>query len=1042
MAQINLKKVDGANNAPVGKLGIFVTPDNDAKLIDENGAVYTFGGGASTFLALEDVPNSYVGQAGKIPIVKGEEDGLEFITQQSIGSKDYTNIKNFGALGDGVQDDTVFIQDALNAAASVGKWAFFPFGNYRITAPLNLPQGTKITGYGARIFSTSHIYMLNVESDTIIKGIEIEGTFAGTPDDLGRGINIVGTVNSYKSNISIEDCYINNMRFYGIYYQFVRDISIKNTKVFSVGYTGIMGLSVTNAIVTECHVKDIDYLEGGYGISFTRETVQDTLEANPRSVNCTVENCLVENNLQWKAYDSHGGDNISFINNRAVNCRQGIGLVASGNFASRNCKVINNYLSSNRGTIPLTGGAYGIAIAGVVDDNDLSTSVDFAYNNTVIGNIIIGYGMEDNANEGAIRFRNSINTIVSGNTIDKAILNAILIQNTNYNFSVTNNSIEDPNTSNAGLNAIGVQVSSEYNTGTIMGNVMYLRNPSLNTKVGDRGINVATASNNTLIIRNNPNNFILNTNIPLSVDIIQDNYHNATLRINKVPSSSNQQILFNEGFSFYSDDDGGQNVGDPVAFWLTGRPNTTVYVSPRSGGPFEWLGINANTVDIAGGILRLANAATLEPTGSTLNIDGTAGSGNAFKNGLHYTTISAGLANNYPENTGLSFVVKSDNTRIIEYFSNTTGTLYYRSLTTSSDNVWKRVLVEGEGGGVQTIVAGTNIVVDNLDPLNPVISAIPSSSAGILQRVYFTGEPLVLPSGTYYRTLIDGKGSVLSVQQTVTVDDDQKAFFTNDLIGPSAFGDYTIPIGSFTSFLTVSSNSSNGLKSFDIEVYISDVDGVPINNPDINAPVGDLGVRVIAILNSGNVTINANQVMQIPLSGEVISPVNILETQRIRYHISGEKVGTAGASIGISVYFGSDHNSYLGSPVPVNTSTVNNRSIVEGATATDALNSLQGQIEAAIIESNTVLFNKDYIIGNAAPRTGNILFDFTGAKLGATTEMRHNSAGAFTFPTEAMLMFDSAQISTTVDNYFMFVLTNKASGSERVRVYHALEGGI
>lgn len=96
--------------------------------------------------------------------------------------------------------------------------------------------------------------------------------------------------------------------------------------------------------------------------------------------------------------------------------------------------------------------------------------------------------------------------------------------------------------------------------------------------------------------------------------------------------------------------------------------------------------------------------------------------------------------------------------------------------------------------------------------------------------------------------------------------------------------------------------------------------------------------------------------------------------------------------------------------------------------------------EAVERANNTVLFDQDYIIGNGGARTGAILFSFTSAKRGATTEMCHDGASV-TFPTEAMLMFDVADISTTVDNYFMFVITNITASSEVVRVYHALEGG-
>jgi len=93
-------------------------------------------------------------------------------------------------------------------------------------------------------------------------------------------------------------------------------------------------------------------------------------------------------------------------------------------------------------------------------------------------------------------------------------------------------------------------------------------------------------------------------------------------------------------------------------------------------------------------------------------------------------------------------------------------------------------------------------------------------------------------------------------------------------------------------------------------------------------------------------------------------------------------------------------------------------------------------------ENNTILFDNDYVTGiNAAARSGNILFDFTGAQLGASTVMRHQDASAFTFPTEADLMFDTADISTTVANYFMFSIV-KTTSAQVVHVFHAIEGGV
>lgn len=92
--------------------------------------------------------------------------------------------------------------------------------------------------------------------------------------------------------------------------------------------------------------------------------------------------------------------------------------------------------------------------------------------------------------------------------------------------------------------------------------------------------------------------------------------------------------------------------------------------------------------------------------------------------------------------------------------------------------------------------------------------------------------------------------------------------------------------------------------------------------------------------------------------------------------------------------------------------------------------------EAQLRASNTVIFDNDYIIGNSGARTGNILFDFTGAKLGATTEMLHDNDGAYTFPSEAVIRdFETTRLAAvTGDVKFGFTLVDKTASSEVVDV--------
>jgi len=98
----------------------------------------------------------------------------------------------------------------------------------------------------------------------------------------------------------------------------------------------------------------------------------------------------------------------------------------------------------------------------------------------------------------------------------------------------------------------------------------------------------------------------------------------------------------------------------------------------------------------------------------------------------------------------------------------------------------------------------------------------------------------------------------------------------------------------------------------------------------------------------------------------------------------------------------------------------------------DGLEFVGSYPEAVERENNTVLFDKDYVIGNAGARTGNILFDFTGAKLMSTTMMLHNHSSIPTFPAQAVII--GGFYETNVNNYIYFQLTRKTSSSEIVLI--------
>ncbi|KAF2813845.1 pectin lyase-like protein [Mytilinidion resinicola] len=56
------------------------------------------------------------------------------------------SIRDAGAKGDGVSDDTQAIQAALNAAASAGKILYFNYGVYKVSNTIKVPAGSRIVG--------------------------------------------------------------------------------------------------------------------------------------------------------------------------------------------------------------------------------------------------------------------------------------------------------------------------------------------------------------------------------------------------------------------------------------------------------------------------------------------------------------------------------------------------------------------------------------------------------------------------------------------------------------------------------------------------------------------------------------------------------------------------------------------------------------------------------------------------------------------------------------------------------------------------------
>lgn len=114
------------------------------------------------------------------------------------------SVKDFGAVGDGVADDTAAIQAALSAHFAV----YVPSGTYKVSSTLNLQAGSVLFGDG----STSEITCANGDISIIyglstdncaVKNLKINVTVAGTSGYIGA-VHFATCQNCRVENVEIE----------------------------------------------------------------------------------------------------------------------------------------------------------------------------------------------------------------------------------------------------------------------------------------------------------------------------------------------------------------------------------------------------------------------------------------------------------------------------------------------------------------------------------------------------------------------------------------------------------------------------------------------------------------------------------------------------------------------------------------------------------------------------------------------------------------------------------------------------------------------
>lgn len=297
-----------------------------------------------------------------VPGVESQSDLITFdptgtgAVERTVQDKlrDTVSVKDFGAVGDGVQDDTLAIQAALNSGASVVLLAEQHFITNQLTVPANVsvrgdgistitvdftalpPPTTDFNRNKAFVLSTGTTVLENIIITTVVAN-RTDSRNGASMDPLVDGVSV--TSGSYLKNVKAQNCWMafvgggTNLRF--------ENCSSSDTKFASFNIYNATDVSVIGGTFLNC---------GGFGgltfPSCKKVRVEGTYVTNLES---TGINPGGSSSAGFNAADIVISNNIVYAR-EAINPENGV----------EGCTITGNLVYFG-GSDPSTGSGIGVA---------------------------------------------------------------------------------------------------------------------------------------------------------------------------------------------------------------------------------------------------------------------------------------------------------------------------------------------------------------------------------------------------------------------------------------------------------------------------------------------------------------------------------------------------------------------------------------------------------------------------------------------------------------------------------------------------------
>ena len=313
------------------------------------------------------------------------------------------NVKWFGAVGDGVTDDTVAIQKAIEAGFKIDMGdGFYIVSKGSSYYCLNIPSGSNIVGDTDRHTiklkdDSSPCTIVRIEpyaTNVRIKGLNLDGNRDNQTPAAGEYESYMGLIGSNNLNdIKIEDCICSNI--YGRSFvsnqsgtlgddeaTYADDVSFIGCKVINGGTKSFVMRRTSNSKIINCTVDTYGVPDDG---GVTNGDNCSAFEAS-NSRNIQVEACsAIHRNTPWgvTARVTNGSSNIIFNNIQGQGGRQFASLhgddIILSNFIGKELGEVgvliqsfsldgNNRITISNGTL-LNPQNYGVSVSAIDTDN-------------------------------------------------------------------------------------------------------------------------------------------------------------------------------------------------------------------------------------------------------------------------------------------------------------------------------------------------------------------------------------------------------------------------------------------------------------------------------------------------------------------------------------------------------------------------------------------------------------------------------------------------------------------------------------------------